>query len=184
MQQQPPVQKVSPQPVQQVQIPPVYQIQTPPRQQVEPPPIQQLQPPIESASAFAAAVEPAPAPAPVEPALSAAIPHQMPKPVLSFSMISETSILPVQPSSSQQQQPAISIPTAPTYAATPDRTNIPASEMSSLVLTSAPQSATQQPPPLTPQRITYTAAFDLVFISAAIHTFIPQAVSWDRSAIR
>ena len=183
MQQQPPVRKSSSQPVQHVQTPsmqqiqtlqPVQHFQTPSVQQVEPSPIQQLQPPVESAP------EPAPIPAPIEPAPepapapatahlaapSAAIPQQMPKPVLSFSVISEISILPMQPSSPQQRQPAVSISPAstfenPTYA----------------IPTSAPQSATQQPPPLTPQRVTYTAAFDPALILAAIPTFILQVAA-------
>ena len=84
-------------PVQQVQPPqPVQQFQTPPVQQVEPSPVQQLQPPVESAPAPAPAsppIEPAPEPTPAP-----ATAHlTAPKPVLSFSIISEISILPVQP---------------------------------------------------------------------------------------
>ena len=117
MQQQPPVRKSSSQSVQHVQTPPVQiqtsqsvqQVQIPPVQKVEPPPIQQFQPLVELAPEPTPAPAPAPAPAPepapasVEPVPpSAAIPQKMPKPVLSFSVISEISILPVQPSSPQQ----------------------------------------------------------------------------------
>ena len=178
MQQQPPVRKSSSQPVQHVQIPPVQvqtspmqqiqtpqpvqQFQTPPVQQVEPPPILQVQPPVESAHA-PAPVEPAPAS--VEPAPSAAIPQKMPKPVLSFSVISEISILPVQPSPPQQQQSSVNISPNSTY-------------ILAAIPTSAPQAKTQQSSPPTPHRATYMAASDPAFISAPIlNPKIPQAAA-------
>ena len=176
MQQQPSVRKSLPQPVQQVQTPPV--------QQVKPPPILQVQSSVESASASAPAPASAPiepTPAPVEPALApepapapatahlaaplAAIPSQMPKPVLSFSVISEISILPVQSSPPQQ------LPRQPTASSSPALTSAPQP-------TVAPEAAPQQPPPPRPQRATYTAAPDPAFISAPIlNPKTPQAAA-------
>ena len=135
---------------------PMQQFQTPSMQQVKPLPIQ---PSVESTLAFAPAVEPALAFASVEPAPSAAISQKLFKFVLSFSVISEISILSMQPSSLQQQQSTVSISFDPTY--------IPAPEMSLLAFTSAPQIAFQQPPPPTPQRVTYTTTLNHIFISTS-----------------
>ena len=153
---------------------PVQQVQTPPKQQIEPSPIQQFQPSVESTFT----PEPTSAPiksASIEPAFASV------EPTHAFQS--------TEPSLLQQlfRQPAVSIPFAPTFENSTyailisapqaafqqpppfqDFTDIPTSEMPSLVPTSAPRNAPHQPPPPTPQRITYTAASNPTFIPAAI----------------